>query len=265
MPEHYLAKLIANPYLKDPVEGAPDVHKHFTRYSKGSFEGPVFKISTSKTKITLWASHEYEDILLRFALKQCTDEEIKVTGKLLGGLDFTPLMEHLGMNHKWFPAPSKGKTENYTTEFKTAVTVDRQKLVELAIKGTPFVYSLLSFTSTDKSVLLKIKDKPPRPSSKNPEDAAIAAKLKFASLKLDYDAELVDVILEEVVPDFMDEIPKDWKSITIQNIYDITDLELPKKKMDSRKIRLHTLRKGTLKRMIEIDKEEYKNEIEFSV
>jgi len=66
--DHYLAKLIANPNPNDPIKDAPDVHKHFTRYSKGPFEGPVFKISRTKSKITLRASHEYEDLLLRFAL-----------------------------------------------------------------------------------------------------------------------------------------------------------------------------------------------------
>ncbi|MHA1672405.1 MAG: hypothetical protein ACTSYI_02145 [Promethearchaeota archaeon] len=264
MPDHYLAKLIENPNLKDPVGDAPDVHKHFTRYSKGAFEGPVFKVSRTKSKINLWSSHEYEDILLRFALQQCPDDEIKVTGKLLGASNFTPLMEHLNFSKAWFPLKSKGKTENYTTEFKTAETVDKQKMVDLAIKGTPYVYVLLTFTSTDKSVSLKIKKKAPRPSSKNPEEAAIANKLKFASLKLNYDEEVLNAILNEVFPDFLDEIPKVWKSITLQNIYNITDLEMPKKKMSSRKFRLHTLRKGSLKRIIDIDKEIYKNEVEFT-
>ncbi|MHA1617826.1 MAG: hypothetical protein ACTSVZ_00995 [Promethearchaeota archaeon] len=264
MPDHYLAKLIENPHLEDPVGQAPDVHKHFTRYSKGAFEGPVFKISRTKAKITLWSSHEYEDILLRFALQLCDDDEINVTGKLLGASNFTPLMEHLNFSKAWFPVKSKGKTENFTIEFKTPETIEKQKMVDLAIKGTPYVYILLSFTSADKSVVLKIKKKPPRPSSKNPEDAAIAAKLKFASLKVPYSEELAQAVFEEVFPDFLDEIPKGWKSITIQNIYKITDLEIPKKKMNSRKIRLHTLRKGSLKRIIDIDKEEFVNEVEFS-
>jgi len=173
-------------------------------------------------------------------------------------------MEHLKFSKAWHPLKSKGKTENYTTEFTTAVAIEKQKMVDLSIKGTPYVYILLTFTSTDKSVVLKIKEKAPRPSSKNPEDAAIANKLKFASLKLNYDEELANAILQEAVPDFLDEIPKSWQSITVQNIYYITDLVLPNRRLSSRKIRLNALRKGILKRIIDIDKEEYISEIDFT-
>lgn len=265
MPDHYLVKLIAEPHLDNPAEDHPEIHKHFTRYSKGSFEGPVIKISRTKSKISLWSSYEYEDLLFRFALKACPSEEIAVTGAILGGADFTPLMEKIGLGEKWFPTKSKGQTKNYTTEFKSAIKVEKDLLEKLADVATPYVYILFSFTSADKSVTLKIKKKPPRPSSKNPDDSNVSNKLKFATLKMNYDEELLEKILEEIAVDFLDEIPKDWKSITLQNNYEITDLELPKnKKLNSRLIRLNTVRKGTLNRIIEIDKEVSKNEVEFS-
>lgn len=265
MAEHYLMKLIENPHLDDPVKEAPDVHKHFTRYSKGIFEGPVIKVSTTSSKISLWGSHEYEDLLLRFALKACKDPTVKVTGNIIGGVNFAPLMEKLGFPESWNPVKSKGQTTSYVTEFKTAVEIEREKLLDLATRGTPYVYILQSFTSADKSVTLKIKKKPPRPSSKNPEDASIANKLKFASLKIPKTPELLKSIVNEIAGDFLDEIPSNWKTIILQNTYEITELILPKdKKISSRLIRLNTLRKGVLNRVIEIDKEALKNSVEFT-
>ncbi|WP_457558701.1 hypothetical protein [Candidatus Harpocratesius sp.] len=264
MSDHFLMKLVNNPNVDDPVKNAPDVHKHFTRYSKGMFEGPVIKISQTKAKISLWASHEYEDLLLRFALKGCTDDEISVTGNIIGGIDFAPLLDKLGFPKEWHPVKSKGQTKNYTTEIKTAKSIERKKLMELALKGTPYVYILLSFTSSDKSVVLKIKKKPPRPSSKNPEDSSATNKLKFASLKLPNTQSMLNDLLDEIAGDFRDEIPSHWKSIIMQNSYEINELEIPKdKKLNSRLIRLHTLRKGVLNRIIEIDKEILKNEVNF--
>jgi len=70
--EHYLTKILDNPMIENPVKAAPDVHKHFTRYSKGQFSGPAVKISQTKEKITIWCSHEYEDAVLRIALNMKT-------------------------------------------------------------------------------------------------------------------------------------------------------------------------------------------------
>ena len=103
MADHYLMKLILAPHLADPVKEAPDVHKHFTRYSKGSFDGPVIKVSKTKAKISVWASHEYEDLLLRFALKNCQDEKVKVTGNIIGGINFAPLLKKLDFPESWNP------------------------------------------------------------------------------------------------------------------------------------------------------------------
>jgi hypothetical protein len=263
MAEHYLTKLIENPQLDDPVSDAPEVHKHFTRYSKGSFEGPVIKISQTKSKISLWCSHEYEDLLMRCALRVLPEDEVSIKGSILGGEDFTPLVDEIGFGDDWTPKKSKGKTKNYSLDFKEPVKVSREKLQKLSIEGMAKVYILLSFTSKDKSVNLKIKKSPPRPSSKNPDETSVSSKLKFASLKLPKDDQELQILLKEIAPDFLDEIPENWKSIIVQNSYYITDLEFPKDKSNSRLYRLNTIRKGSLNRIIDVDKEIFKNEIEF--
>ena len=262
---HYLIKIVENPKPKDPVKDAPDVHKHFTRYSKGLFDGPVFKVSQTKAKISMWASHEYEDVCAKIALDLCSDEEIMVKGNIIGAVDFTPLMEKLGFSKTWYPAKSKGKSVNYSAINKTAVPAQRELFVKLAEKGAPYVYTLISFASKDKTVDLKIKMKPPRPSSKNPEDSAAGSKLKFCTLKIPNTPENLQTIIDAVLKDFEDEIPSKWKSITISNTYEIIDLEFPskEKKLSSRLFRLHTVRVGKLNRIAEIDKNPSTNSVEF--
>jgi len=50
---HFIMDIIEHPKIADPARSAPAVHKHFTRYSKGVFDGPIAKIAQSKTGLTL--------------------------------------------------------------------------------------------------------------------------------------------------------------------------------------------------------------------
>lgn len=265
--EHYLIKILDDPMNKNPVKETPDVHKHFTRYSKGKFSGPAVKISQTKDKITIWCSHEYEDAVLRIALDIIPDEILNVTGAILGSMDFTSLIKHIGLGKEFNPIKSKGKSVNYTAVFKTAVSVEKKLIKTLSVKGTPYIYSLLSFSSEDKKIDLKIKKKPPRPNSKNPEDSALGGKLKFCILKIPKTPETLKSIVETFAKDFIDEIPIKWKSMTIQNTYEITNLIFPDKKegLSSRKFRLNTLREGKLNRVATIDSIDHSNSVEFKV
>jgi len=264
--KHYLMKIIENPELADPVKNAPDVHKHFTRYSKGVFDGPIFKVSQTKSKISIWCSYEYEDVATRLALENLPEDIVSVKGSVMSASDFTKLMEKIGFDSSWKPIKSKGKSVNYSIVHKTAKEVSKEQLIALSSKAVPYLYSFLSFSSEDKSTILAIKTKPPRPSNKNPDEAAIGNKIKFCTLKLANSPEIAEKIIDAIAIDFKDEIPKNWKSIIIQNNYEITDLILPEKdpKMSSRVFRLKTLRKGKLNRIAEINKETFTNTVNFT-
>ncbi len=265
--KHFLLKILENPTPKDPAHSCPDVHKHFTRYSRGVFDGPVAKLSQSAGKITLLCSYEYEDEALRITTELLHDSEPSVMGTIISGEDFSPLLQKLGIAEDFYPSKSTGQTANYSTVLKSPTPISLTGLQKLAIEGTNQVYFLLSLISADKSIELKIKPKPPRPSSKNPEESTIDAKIKFCSLKIPNSRENNKRVLQGFVSDFLDEIPDQWKSITVQNSYEIKDLVLPDKNTvkDSRDIRLLTLRKGVLHREIEINKSIYKKDIEFTV
>ncbi|MHA1602548.1 MAG: hypothetical protein ACTSVU_04040 [Promethearchaeota archaeon] len=263
---HYLAKLLKEPHIKDPTGKERDIHKHFTRYSKGHFDGPVFKVSLTKAKISVWCSYEYEDIALRLAVKNVKEDNINVKGNIIGSLDFSPLLEKLGFDKSWKPTKSKTQTVNYSTVFKTPIETQKDMFAQLVEKGIPYVNLLYSFTSEDKSVVLKTKTKPPRPSNKNPEDSGPAAKLKFCSLKIPKTQENIDWIINEAFGDFIDEIPEVWKTLLISNSYEITDLVFPPKdkKLSSRAFRLQTLRKGKINRVCDMDKNVQTKSFEFT-
>lgn len=263
---HYLMKLVKSGEIADPVKNAPDVHKHFTRYSKGHFDGPIVKISVIGKKISIGCSFEYEDASLELALKYFPDANVEMKGTLLSGGDFSGKLKNLGFGGDFEPEKSKGQTKNYTTVLKTAVTVPKEKLLALAKECPMYLYALLTFASADKEVSITTKPKPPRPNSKNPEDSNPANLIKFCSLKLPNTPEALKDAIEFFAADYKDEIPAKFKSIQISNSYEITDLKLPdnKDKIPSEQIRLQTLRKGILHRVAEIDEKAIKKDIPFS-
>jgi hypothetical protein len=261
---HFLMKLYQTPEIKDPVKNAPDVHKHFTRYSKGRFDGPIVKISVSAGKITIGSSFEYEDALFRLALEQFQDESVNVKGTLLSGSDFTADLDRLGFGKDWHPEKSTGQTKNYTTAFKTETTVKKAQLDKAAAEWPNYLYALLTFSSASKTVSLATKPKPPRPNSKNPEDSNPANLIKFCTLKMPFSDNAWKAVIEALALDFKDEIPVKVKSITITNVYEITDVMIPKEKLPSEQLRLQTLRKGIIHRMADVDGKNFKNDIQFT-
>lgn len=52
--------------------------------------------------------------------------------------------------------------------------------------------------------------------------------------------------------------------MVISNSYDINDLVLPKDEKDSRLLRLNTVRKGTVNRVMEVDGKTFKNKLQFA-
>jgi hypothetical protein len=262
---HFLTKLLKEPEVKDPVKNAPDVHKHFTRYSKGQFDGPIIKISVIGKKISIGASFEYEDELLRLVTKYYPDPKMEISGTLMSGIDFTTQMKSFGMPATWFPEKSKGQTSSYTTVMKTKVSVDKAKLAEMAEKWSDYLYALLSFSSANKEYSITTKSKPPRPNSKNPEDSNPANLIKFCTVKLPNTPEILNDVIQAFAVDFKDEIPSKYKSLTITNVYEITDLMLPEnmKQLPSAEVRLQTLRKGKIHRSVEVDGKTFSNDINF--
>lgn len=261
--KHYLVELFKNPEIDEPAENAPAIHKHFTRYSRGEFDGPVVKIRRTKAKITVSCSYEYEDFALKLALNNLPIEELQVKGNIISGVDFTKLVDRLELDKVWYPKKNTGKTQNFITKIAAPVPIEKGKFLELIEKGEPYMYFLFNITDADNDVTLKCKAKPPRPSNKSPEKSSPQNKVKFCSLKIANTPENVEWIKEGAFIDFEDEIPDNWKSILIENSYTIEDLEFPKKKMSSRKFRLQTVRIGKINRILDVDGENLTQSFKF--
>jgi hypothetical protein len=259
---HFLLKIVENPQIEDPPKNAPSVHKHFIRYSSGLFDGPVVKISQTKGNLSIGSSFEYEDELFLIASEIFPEPTATVSGKLISGEDFSSLVKEANLSSEFLPSKSKGKAENFNCEVK-GVEVPKETLQKMAETFPNLAYTLVSFAASDKSVSLSTKKTPPRPNSKNPEDSGNENRLKFCTLKLPNTPENLERVIKGLADDIRDEIPSKWKSITINNSYEIKELILPQVK-DSRMMRVLGLRKGILNRVAEIDGKEITKKYEFT-
>jgi hypothetical protein len=268
---HFLKDLLENPKDKDPVKNIPHVHKHLIRYSKGNFVGPAAKVRFSKM-ITIDGSFEFEDLFAWLASKlmisQNLKDEIQITGVILSDRDFSETLYEIGLD-SWKVKKSTGKTKNFKCVLDTPVPISSTQLKELVEKLNSGSLCYLMFNFNTGTISLKTKKKPPRPKTKGDKTkvVTIGEKVKFTKLKLPNTDYMRDLIIDEIFPDFKDEITSLTKLIVLECSYDITDLILPPKerRKNSSSIRRFTLRKGTLERVCVIDKETYENKTEIVI
>ena len=266
---HFLKDLLENPEDKDPVKNFPHVHRHFIRYSKGNFVGPAVKVRFSK-KITIDGSFEFEDLFAWLASKAMISEknndEIQITGVILSARDFSEALFEIGLD-SWVVKKSTGKTKNFKCVLDTPTPILCDQLKELVEKLNSSCYLMFNFNTG--LISLKTKKKPPRPKTKGDKkkEGTIAEKVKFTKLKMPNTDYMRDLIIDEILPDFKEEIVSSTKLIELTCSYDISDLILPPKEMrkNSSSIRRFTLRKGILERDCVIDKEPYENKTSMTI
>ncbi len=249
---HFIYELIQSPQLKDPANKHKKIHRHFYRYSKGDFTGPVMKISQTKAKITLKGTHEYEDLILELVSMSISDpnEEFEINGRLITGSEISGLLTELGFN--WDLKKSTGQTKNYKAEIIDNITKD--KLVKSVEAFREHSYLLLSFI-LNPSCKVTTKKKVPQPSKKKVEDEDINKRVQFCVGYLNNTDENLKNTINFIIPDFKSELPKNWKTLTVVNNYKITEIEIPKNIKDSRLLRIMAVRKGKLIRSLDIDGE----------
>lgn len=270
---HFINDLLDKPKDPDPIKNLPQVHKHFYRFSRGKFEGPYARIKFSSTKVYVDASFEYEYVLAWLAMKALPedfDEEFKITGSIVGGSDFTEKLHEIGLN--WEVDKSTGKTKNYKCKITPSdeVMVKKQHIIDLVENLSTSCYILLSFKAgPNNKYTLTTKKKPPQPGKgdKKDKDEARKKRRKFSKLRMPNTDSNREIVLNELIPDFLDEVPEDSKMIKVINIYDIDNLELPPrdKVKNSKLIRILALREGIFTRKVVVDDEEFSYEVKFSV
>jgi hypothetical protein len=254
---HFLKELIKTPILENPSENHMNIHRHFYRYSKGDFIGPAMKVSQTNTKITLKGSHEYEDLILEIVARSIPDasQRFEIKGKLISGEDINKIISELGFN--WDLKKSTGQVQNYKADILDETT--KNQLVESIDLFREKSYLLLNF-NLNPSCKVSTKKNIPQPSKKKIEEDDVDKRIQFCTGYLSNKEKNLQIVLESSLPDFIAEIPKKWKNITIFNNYKITEVEIPKNIQNSRLLRIMAIRKGKLLRSIDIDGEIYEKQ-----
>ncbi|MHA1340714.1 MAG: hypothetical protein ACTSRZ_11345 [Promethearchaeota archaeon] len=271
---HFIRDLIENNMDSAPLKNLPHVHRHFTRYSKGEFNGPAIKIKISSAYISINATFEYEYLLAWLIAKMLPNDTppFKITGNIIAARDFTEKLNSIGLN--WTVKKSTGQTKNYKCVIKSEynIHINKEQLLNLVETLNKSCYILLSFKARDKpQYSLKTAKNPPRPKTKGgnsdlDQNEDIQKLLKFCSAKLPNTKDALNILIDELIPDFKNEITKTPKTLEVYNFYNIKNLILPKENIkNSNLLRLMALRQGILNRTIKIDGIEYKNDIEFKI
>ena len=257
---HFLTVLVKNPVLENPFENYPEIHRHFTRYSKGQFTGPVIKAKFTTNKITLYGSFEYEDFIQEYLTSVMPDGEFPVSSVIFASRDLKEDLYKLGLD--WKLAKSKGDTKNYKGTFEDTFT--KKKLNEVIKTLNKRSYYFSNFKLEGYSV--KCKKKPPQPSKKPPTDDEIQKLTNFCVANAKNSQANKERLFKELIPDFLEELPEKSKSFTLINEYKFDNIILPKNVKNSILMRLRAIREGKLVRTLRIgDEEEFTNSFKISV
>lgn len=248
----FLKKIVKNPILDDPPKNHMDVHRHFYRFSKGTFEGPILKLSKTKAKITIKGSFEYEDVIQEVVGTSISEDTVEIKGVLLTGSDLSETITNLGLD--WKLKKSTGQTKNYKAD--VASELKKKILLESIQTFRSSSYFLISFNiNTNCKVTTKTRIPQPKGGKGEEEEENIEKRIQFCNGVIENTEKNNKVLIDLTMYDFESELPTQWKSIVIKNIYKISDIEIPKNIKDSGLLRIMSIRKGKLIRSIEIDGE----------
>jgi hypothetical protein len=239
------------------------------------------------------------------SLPESHTAEFAITGKIISGKNFTDTLKNLGLDVDVKEKKDKEtkRVQNYTCNInsKSPVYVTRRILLEIMEQLHSSCYLLFTFSvylcsecssnmkfnRTTKmykcescgvevkkpkiEYSIKTKTTPPRPTTKQKkpqsESQKISAKTKFCSAVFPNTESLRTELLNEITPDFIDEIPSKVKTIELVNTYHITNLIFPPKELrkNSKLFRYRTIREGSLERVLRADSNSFENVIEFKI
>jgi len=221
--------------IKKIFEGKVDelVHNKFTRYGKGEYERFLIEIRKGKD-LKIKTSWDWSNDLFEYIANN-VKEEVDLTGKIVANRDFESEIPCEVSNYS-----KRGKL--FTAEFKTNVSPEILKEMYEKFK--------LNF------ILLKVK------SSKFKMSSGSSLPKPGGKIKENFCSATLPL---EFLDEFVWEVP-DFKVLKIRHQFNITEIIVPEEfKKDPAKARLESRRKGTIKRVIDVDGKEQVKEINFEV
>ncbi len=245
---HFITKIVKGQY------GDESIHRHFVKFGKGEFDGPIISISIKKKNVTMACTFGYEDLLLDAFTTFMQDAEYKVTGVILTHKDQSDFLSRFNIPNMRYKAPL------FKVKVNTQLTSNQIK--ELVSQLLYKDYLLLTIKSVDKTVKDNFKCKTTFPKPKEQEEGALP-KIDFAKTVIQNSPDAITWIREHVVPDVEEGI--EFKKIIVQNKIIVNEIKLPpdKDKYSAAELRKKAIRVGKIIRKITLDQKEIEKEYTF--
>jgi hypothetical protein len=216
-------------HIKEILSGNQDqefIHQKFVKYSKGNFVAAALNLKKAGDKLKVKGSCDYSDVV-GYILAKASSGPVKVSGAIASKKEIKTTLPL---------AKGKKRLGVVTTEIKT--DLDAKDLVAL-YEQNPEAHLLIDIESSAGK--LKTKKKPPRPGG-GIDDEFFSAEIQPSA---------IPAFLEETCFDFEN---KNFAEAKVIHTYSITEIVIPEEyRKDAAKARLHSKRKGTVKRTIETD------------
>ncbi|MBI2672508.1 hypothetical protein HYX16_06250 [Candidatus Woesearchaeota archaeon] len=228
-------------FIKKIFEGKTDnlVHKQFKRFGKGVYENrAVVEVKKSKSSVKVKTSFEFAEDFARF-LANTVKDKAKVSGGIITKKDIRKEL-NFDVQMKQFAGVKTFLIDN---------EIDKDSLNNIFNKFSDALF-LLSF-ATDYGTL-KVKVKSPKAAKPGKDNEVKADFCTFTAKDLNF------------IKEFAFDVNENFSELKINHTFTINELIVSDKDMDNPAMaRENALRKGKIKRMLNIDGKIIEKEINF--
>lgn len=245
------------------VKQEPDEYSHarLVKYGLGEHVGPRVKLTFSKSSIKFKADLDMEKALLKAYLTGAPKGTHKVKGNIITYDDRREVFSGITMPLEWKRSAGKYKS-------KVSETAPLEHIEQLLEGEDPTTFYLLSLNPSSGGKPWKITTKTsfPKGAPKGGEDEEDEKDPNFSKGAFANTPEMMDMLLDVFLPDFRDKVGPKTKKVSVWNLIEIEDIQIPKdSKLSISEKRRLAKKSGKLLRTVEIDGEQFKKEYSFVV
>jgi len=250
-------------WLTKIINNSPDefVHAKILKYGKGTHPGPRAFLTLSSKKVGFKADLDFEKVFIRAYAHGVPDGSQKVSGVITTYTDRRDDFDKISLPLDWRKAKGKGAT---TYKAKIKETIPLSHLRELLETDDPTTFFLLSISPSDGTKPWKVTTKTSFPKSPPSLDEESEKDPTFCKGALGRTPQVMEFLLDEVLPDVHDKITDKTKKIVIHQDIVIEEIEIPEDPglsfAEKRRLAKKT---GRLVRRVDIDGQRYESEFRF--
>jgi hypothetical protein len=254
-------------WISKIIKGTPDefVHAKLVKYGLGTHPGPRTHIILSKPTIKFKADLDQEKDFLKCYVARAPSGQHKVKGIIITYSDRTDNFGQLMMPISWSKSKGKGVSVYKAKIDESAPLQDIKALFDI---DDPTTFYLLSLTPKTGVKPWKIQTKTsfPKGGPAEEDEETESKDPVFITGALENSSEVLEIIMDNYLPDFKGKIGPKTKDIWIKNSIEIKDIQIPAdSKMSFQDKRKFAKKKGKLIREISIDGESLTAEYEFLI